>query len=458
MPSWSASRRPGSPSHQPSPSTQRTPSGRATAVEKSIPARTLSRRRCRSRNRSREGQPATQDQPAAQGSRRRRASRRRGEPAAEGAGPAGRARRRDRRARRSARLRYRLRRKGLVLALERMIVHASGAEEPLRVSLASLAGRAVRAPASPERPGPRLPELYPTHEDLSRSTASWARSSTAGVFPSDRQPELFAALAGVADVELDGALVRVSSEAIGPRGTVRDHDDGAAGRRGAGPARRRGDRVGCRARCGAHAAPAPGDGPHGAEARAAAAPAGVLAGGPRQAGDRRRCRSWTSASRSPSRAQPPAPRGRRVRPRILLGSRRRTTLSVVPSLVYGDPPAAAVENGRLVHLSGAVPVRDEAVERVLLVRLRDELHLIPGRRVDFDGERARSASRSKPQSWERRRRRGARASSSAAAELVPRFRIQDDRLRRRASSSRSRADDGERDGAGAPTKARIPRP
>ncbi len=82
-------------------------------------------------------------------------------------------------------------------------------------------------------------------------------------------------------------------------------------------------------------------------------------------------------------------RERSVRPRIALDiGHAEHTLSVLPTLVYGDPPVARVDGDRLVHLSGAVPKRDEAEERELLARLRDDLHLVPGRRVHFDGREA----------------------------------------------------------------------
>jgi superfamily II DNA or RNA helicase len=63
-------------------------------------------------------------------------------------------------------------------------------------------------------------------------------------------------------------------------------------------------------------------------------------------------------------------------------------LSVLPLLVYGDPPQARVDAGELVHLRGDAPVRDLPAERRLALRLRDELNLVFGRRVDFDGSEA----------------------------------------------------------------------
>ncbi len=64
-------------------------------------------------------------------------------------------------------------------------------------------------------------------------------------------------------------------------------------------------------------------------------------------------------------------------------------LSVLPTLVYGDPPQARVDvDGELVHMQGDAPVRDLPAERRLALRLRDELNLVLGRRVDFDGQEA----------------------------------------------------------------------
>jgi superfamily II DNA or RNA helicase len=63
-------------------------------------------------------------------------------------------------------------------------------------------------------------------------------------------------------------------------------------------------------------------------------------------------------------------------------------LRVMPTLVYGDPPRARVDGARLVHLEGALPIRDQDAERKLTHRLRDELNLVPGRRVELTGREA----------------------------------------------------------------------
>jgi superfamily II DNA or RNA helicase len=110
----------------------------------------------------------------------------------------------------------------------------------------------------------------------------------------------------------------------------------------------------------------------------------------------------------------------RARPRIAFAvEQREHTLSVMPTLVYGDPPEARIDDGKLVHLGGGVPQRDEGAERALLARLRAELHLIPGRRVDFDGaEAVRFAQRL--EGW---RDEGGGSGLRVSGALVPSVRV-----------------------------------
>jgi superfamily II DNA or RNA helicase len=80
-----------------------------------------------------------------------------------------------------------------------------------------------------------------------------------------------------------------------------------------------------------------------------------------------------------------------ISPRIDLGAElHRGGLSVEPRLVYGRPAQIAIEQGQPVYLRGPVPERDQIREHELLARLRDELHLVPGRRVSFSGSEAQS--------------------------------------------------------------------
>ncbi len=64
------------------------------------------------------------------------------------------------------------------------------------------------------------------------------------------------------------------------------------------------------------------------------------------------------------------------------------TLSVLPVLVYGDPPEIRIDGEKVVHLRGEVPRRDLQAEKQLVLALREELNLVPGRLVHFDGNDA----------------------------------------------------------------------
>ncbi|HEX3593654.1 MAG TPA: DEAD/DEAH box helicase, partial [Polyangiaceae bacterium] len=91
-----------------------------------------------------------------------------------------------------------------------------------------------------------------------------------------------------------------------------------------------------------------------------------------------------------------------ARPRIEMDlSHQGHTLSVLPKLVYGSPPIARVDGENLISLGSAVPVRRREEERALLTRLRDELNLVPGRRVDLDGTEA-SRFAVKLRNWQKR--------------------------------------------------------
>jgi superfamily II DNA or RNA helicase len=79
----------------------------------------------------------------------------------------------------------------------------------------------------------------------------------------------------------------------------------------------------------------------------------------------------------------------RVPPRLRVEvGREAESLVVFPTLVYGDPPSARVDAGRLVALGGPIPLRDLEAERALVRTLQNELELAPGRRVTVSGEEA----------------------------------------------------------------------
>jgi hypothetical protein len=79
---------------------------------------------------------------------------------------------------------------------------------------------------------------------------------------------------------------------------------------------------------------------------------------------------------------------RDVAPRIVLELQHAgESLSVLPTLVYGAPPFARIDDGKLVLIQrgGPAPVRDPAAERALVLDLREKLDLLPGRRMTFSG-------------------------------------------------------------------------
>ncbi|MDR0966560.1 MAG: DEAD/DEAH box helicase [Myxococcales bacterium] len=69
-------------------------------------------------------------------------------------------------------------------------------------------------------------------------------------------------------------------------------------------------------------------------------------------------------------------------------TREGDALLVLPTLVYGDPPVARVDGGRLVSLANEVPIRDELFEDRLSRRLQRDLEMKPGHRATFQGEAA----------------------------------------------------------------------
>ena len=76
-------------------------------------------------------------------------------------------------------------------------------------------------------------------------------------------------------------------------------------------------------------------------------------------------------------------------PRLVMEtSRSGEVLIVTPLVVYGDPPTAHVERGRLVLRGGVVPIRNKRTEDRLSRRAADELGLAVGLESRFRGENA----------------------------------------------------------------------
>ncbi len=97
-------------------------------------------------------------------------------------------------------------------------------------------------------------------------------------------------------------------------------------------------------------------------------------------------------------------------------------LSVLPALVYGSPPCARIDGGKLVHLRGPVPLRDPPAERRALERLRAELDLLPGRRTSYGGPDAPRFVE-KLKRWRGDLSGGAAGVVKPAATLAPHLRL-----------------------------------
>ncbi|HEY3493431.1 MAG TPA: DEAD/DEAH box helicase, partial [Polyangiaceae bacterium] len=313
----------------------------------------------------------------------------------------------------AARLVYRLGTRANGLTVSRFIVHADGREESVS-GLASLIANGG------------LPRgLTPTHDDLAvdRLLASFPRN----VLPFARLPVLMAALAGAEHVTLEGAPVKVSGEVLLPYAVV---DDAAGG---------------------------------GFTLTLERDPAitGVVAQGVARCGDVLRPLGETNITGlslerlplvRPFKREQQAdlvtvvlpeiearlkvevrterlPRATTtVRPRILLDlSHQGHALSVLPLLVYGDPPVLRIDDDRATALGGEAPIRRRDEERALIQKLRDELNLVTGRRIDFDGPEA-AAFAVKVRDWQRRTRQGPRRDLFETQALVPHLEIAGDAL------------------------------
>jgi superfamily II DNA or RNA helicase len=311
----------------------------------------------------------------------------------------------------TARLVYRLGTRGKALTLARYVVHADGREEAV-TGLASL----VATGALP-------PGVTPTHDDLAidRLLASYRRD----VLPIARLPTLLSALASAEHVLLDGEVVKASADVLVPRAVVDD---------------------------------APGGGFTLTLERDPAITA-VVAEGVARAGDTLHPLGETTATGLLLERLPLArvftreqqadlvtvvlpeietrlsvemrtarlPRATTTaRPRIALDlSHHGHALSVLPLLVYGDPPLLRIDGDLATALANDAPVRRRDEELALVRKLRDELNLVTGRRVDFDGAEA-AAFAAKLRGWQQRTSEGPRRDLFAPRPLLPRVELTGD--------------------------------
>ena len=117
----------------------------------------------------------------------------------------------------------------------------------------------------------------------------------------------------------------------------------------------------------------------------------------------------------------------RLQPRLILDLKKpsKDTLSVFPILVYGRPPIARVIQGRVELLQeGIAPVRDAAEEKSLMLRLRQELNLLPDQEATFNGLSAIEFIRKLDHTWETSG--GGRDAFGIRGEIRPKFDFQDE--------------------------------
>ena len=260
------------------------------------------------------------------------------------------------------------------LTLQRVIVRGEGDARREESFKGSVASDVVRV---------KIPELAPTHDDI-RIDRIFG-STTRDVVPLDRISDVLDALSSATDVTLDGAPIRTSSERIKPRAVVE------AGPNGAFVLRVEADPA-------VQAVVGPGV----AKVDGVLRPLGETA----TTGERLErlplVRTFSKNEETELvtrvlpelekkievtvRARKLAKKSVHARPRIEMDlSHQGHTLSVLPLLVYGDPPIARIDGDAVISLGGGVPVRKLDQERALMQRLRSELNLVIGRRVHFDG-------------------------------------------------------------------------
>jgi superfamily II DNA or RNA helicase len=272
-----------------------------------------------------------------------------------------------------ARVGYRLAREASGLALERVVVEGERAT-PLRTTLTALASGRVA--------GPRV---VASQADLAAERALGPRLR--GLLPRGVMRSLLRPLAECSDVTLDGRPIRPCPEPCALRARLVDAPDGfrlfvehdppiderlpdgfvrcGDTLRELAPTRLTGRELEAYAR----------DGRRFAADEVTELLAEVLPA------LEPRIEVCVEAARLPTSCAEP--------PRLVLEtSEDGDGLSVLPTLVYGDPPVARVDAGRLTHLRGPVPLRDQQAERRLSERLRRALGLVPGHRVRLEASDA----------------------------------------------------------------------
>ncbi len=116
------------------------------------------------------------------------------------------------------------------------------------------------------------------------------------------------------------------------------------------------------------------------------------------------------------------------KPRAVLETGREgDRMSVMARIVYGDPPRATVESGRLIPLAGKLPLRDEPEEKRLSERLGKLFGLAPGVRELLDPVQAIGFN-SRLERWKGEVQGDGHQAFFPAPPVLPRLDLQGDRF------------------------------
>lgn len=301
---------------------------------------------------------------------------------------------------------YRLTRNQHTLALTRVVIQG-GKSQLLEHSLTALAAGQGKGPA-----------VMIGQADLAVEQILARRPP--GVIPREIMPKLLAVLAHCTDVRLDGSPVKISAAAVLPHAYVEDRGAGFVLYVARDPAITEVFHNGV-VLCGDTLRPV---GESGLSAREREELPEGRYFAPDQVTElvtevlpalRQRLPVEVRTTRLPHTTTTP--------PRLSIITRHEgDTLLVTPTLVYGDPPLAHVEDGQLVGIAGGntLPLRDVRAEQRLIWQLQQGLRLAPGKTVSFTGADAIDLA-ARLRTWPGEIRGSGHESFYLTSPLQPRF-------------------------------------